>query len=72
MDVHQWHSNTPMYANIKHGKFIINFTKVYKIIIPDVGTAGIYDYINAIICMLFKTKILIVLIITVDPEYLKY
>ena len=42
MDVHQWHSNTPMYETDEDKEFNKSLPKVYKDN-PDVGTAGIYE-----------------------------
>ena len=42
MDVHQWHSNTPMYETPEDKAYNESIPKVYKDN-PDIGTAGIYE-----------------------------
>tara|TARA_B100002051_G_C16727933_1_gene636399 strand:+ start:814 stop:1962 length:1149 start_codon:yes stop_codon:yes gene_type:complete len=42
MDVHQWHSNTPIYQSKEDKLFNEQLTPVFKEN-PDVGTAGIYE-----------------------------
>ena len=42
MDVHQWHSNTPIYETPDDKKYNVNLEKVFKDN-PDIGTEGIYE-----------------------------
>ena len=42
MDVHQWHSNTPMYETVEDKKYNDKLEPVFKDN-PEVGTVGIYE-----------------------------
>ena len=69
MDVHQWHSNTPMYETDEDKEYNKSLPKVYKDN-PDVGTAGIYELYTRLSFVCYLREKILNCPDTIDPEYL--
>ena len=70
MDVHQWHSNTPMYETDEDKEFNKSLPKVFKDN-PDVGTAGIYELYTRLSFVCYLREKILNCPDTIDPEYLE-
>jgi len=69
MDVHQWHSNTPMYETNDDKAYNESIQKVYKDN-PNVGTAGLYELYTRISFVCYLREKLIKCPDDIDPRYL--
>jgi hypothetical protein len=69
MDVHQWHSNTPMYETEEDKKYNEAIPKVYKDN-PAVGTAGLYELYTRISFVCYLREKMINCPDDIDPRYL--
>ena len=69
MDVHQWHSNTPMYETDEDKEFNKSLPKIYKDN-PQVGTAGIYELYTRLSFVCYLREKILNCPDTIDPEYL--
>ena len=69
MDVHQWHSNTPMYETEEDKAYNEAIPKVYKDN-PDIGTAGVYELYTRISFVCYLREKLIKCPNNIDPRFL--
>ena len=69
MDVHQWHSNTPMYETEEDKAYNESIPKVYKDN-PDIGTAGLYELYTRISFVCYLREKLIHCSDDIDPRFL--
>ena len=69
MDVHQWHSNTPMYETPEDRKYNEAIPKVYKDN-PDIGTAGLYELYTRISFVCYLREKLVNCPDEIDPRFL--
>ena len=69
MDVHQWHSNTPMYETEEDKAYNEAIPKVYKDN-PDIGTAGVYVLYTRISFVCYLREKLIKCPNDIDPRFL--
>ena len=69
MDVHQWHSNTPMYETLEDKAYNESIPKVYKDN-PDIGTAGIYELYTRISFVCYLREKLVNCPDEIDPRFL--
>ena len=70
MDVHQWHSNTPMYETEEDKIYNKSLPKVFKDN-PDVGTAGIYELYTRLSFVCYLREKILNCPDDIDPEYLE-
>jgi len=69
MDVHQWHSNTPMYETPEDRAYNEAIPKVYKDN-PDIGTAGLYELYTRISFVCYLREKLVKCPDDIDPRFL--
>jgi len=69
MDVHQWHSNTPMYETDEDKAYNEAIPKVYKDN-PDIGTAGLYELYSRISFVCYLREKIINCPDDIDPRFL--
>ena len=69
MDVHQWHSNTPMYETDEDKAYNEAIPKVYKDN-PNIGTAGLYELYNRISFVCYLREKIINCPDDIDPRFL--
>ena len=69
MDVHQWHSNTPMYETEEDKLYNESIPKVYKDN-PDIGTSGLYELYTRISFVCYLREKLIKCPDDIDPRFL--
>ena len=69
MDVHQWHSNTPMYETEEDKAYNESIPKVYKDN-PGIGTAGIYELYTRISFVCYLREKILKCPDVIDPRFL--
>ena len=69
MDVHQWHSNTPITESEEDKEFNKSLPKVYKDN-PAVGTVGIYELYTRLSFVCYLREKILNCPDVIDPEYL--
>jgi hypothetical protein len=69
MDVHQWHSNTPMYETEEDKEYNEAIPKVYKDN-PNIGTSGVYELYTRISFVCYLREKLIKCPNDIDPRFL--
>jgi len=69
MDVHQWHSNTPMYETEEDKAYNEAIPKVYKDN-PNIGTSGVYELYTRISFVCYLREKLIKCPNDIDPRFL--
>ena len=69
MDVHQWHSNTPITETEEDNEFNKSLPKVYKDN-PAVGTVGIYELYTRLSFVCYLREKILNCPDVIDPEYL--
>tara|TARA_Y100001935_G_scaffold247280_1_gene242986 strand:+ start:2708 stop:3748 length:1041 start_codon:yes stop_codon:yes gene_type:complete len=70
MDVHQWHSNTPIYETEEDKKFNANLEPAFKDN-PEVGTVGIYEKYTRLTFVCYLREKIVNCPDEIPEEYLK-
>ena len=69
MDVHQWHSNTPIYETEEDKAFNATLEPAFKDN-PDVGTVGLYEKYTRLTFVCYLREKLVDCPDNIDPRFL--